>query len=51
VIELDFSYACESRWCLWAVGRHDISPTLGCTIWNIYGRELLNVWWVCLGVI
>jgi len=21
----------------------------GCTICNIYGKELLSVWWVCLG--
>jgi len=23
--------------------------TLGCTIWDIYGKELLSVWCVCWG--
>jgi len=23
--------------------------TLGCTICNIYVKELFSVWWVCLG--
>jgi len=25
--------------------------TLGWTIWNIYGKELLSVWCVCWGVL
>jgi hypothetical protein len=41
--------ACKSRWCLWAVVGHDICLTLGCTIWNIYRNELLNVWCMCWG--
>jgi len=25
--------------------------TLGCTIWNTYGKEMMTAWWVCLWVI
>jgi len=38
-------------WNFLVLGGHSGSRdlTFGCTICNIYGKELLRLWWMCLG--